>query len=232
MPNTFTQRSNLTSVLFVDRRVHVRLLEQDRNPKAEGSGMMLFQLLKSLLMILPQSTCYRILKDRLVSVSRFRQSTMIAASNCVSLHAKIDSGDAGVFVKRVEQVRSLHCSATWNSIRAGSLEISSNTNGEVNKEEGADRRTWLGYASKAEEAENHQKYRDKKISLHLRGGFSIEEVKQEYQDLNEIQGDIAALDKVNKETSRLNDNFELDEARTGNNDKEGWKDFWADPDPE
>lgn len=36
---------------------------------------MLFKALKALLMMLPQSTCYHVLKDRLVSVSRFRQSS-------------------------------------------------------------------------------------------------------------------------------------------------------------
>lgn len=36
---------------------------------------MLFRLLKSIVMILPQSTCYHVLKDRLTSVARFRQSS-------------------------------------------------------------------------------------------------------------------------------------------------------------
>jgi hypothetical protein len=51
------------------------MLEVDVDPDEEGSGTMLFKALKALLMMLPQSTCYHILKDRLVSVSRFRQSS-------------------------------------------------------------------------------------------------------------------------------------------------------------
>lgn len=60
------------------RHLHVRMLEVDVDPDDEGSGSMLFKALKALLMMLPQSTCYHILKDRLVSVSRFRQSSFAA----------------------------------------------------------------------------------------------------------------------------------------------------------
>lgn len=45
---------------------------------------MLFKALKSVLMMLPQSTCYRILRERMVSVSRFRQSAFPSLSTPTS----------------------------------------------------------------------------------------------------------------------------------------------------
>ncbi|KAL3923350.1 MAG: hypothetical protein SGARI_006237, partial [Bacillariaceae sp.] len=47
------------------RHLHVRMLETDLNPLKEGSGTMLFQTLKCILMLMPQSACYSILRDRL-----------------------------------------------------------------------------------------------------------------------------------------------------------------------
>merc|ERR1740124_75598 len=61
------------------RHFHLRMLEADDNVEAEGSGAMLVKTLKLLLMIVPQSTCYRILRDRIVTISRFRQSTLVCA---------------------------------------------------------------------------------------------------------------------------------------------------------
>ena len=127
---------------------------------------MLFLALKAILMLLPQSTCYRVLKERLDSTARFRQSaigppssTHVGAnkngtrgmpwsspsrsnkgqSSQVTLTRKSiihkasttsaapnsavgDETFINVYVKRVLQVRALHCAATWRTIRSESLE--------------------------------------------------------------------------------------------------------------
>uniref|UniRef100_A0A7R9WMY5 BSD domain-containing protein n=1 Tax=Craspedostauros australis TaxID=1486917 RepID=A0A7R9WMY5_9STRA len=139
---------------------------------------MLFLTLKSLLMILPQSACFHILKDRLVSASRFRQSvlctprimigggalgkaagmgentsatagegkheddakdgTAINTNHGEDEEKRSNGGNRGnggndgmsqaerethAFVSRVQEVRMMHYEATWQTIRAGSLEV-------------------------------------------------------------------------------------------------------------
>jgi len=92
------------------------MLEQDADPNAEGSGRTLFQLLKSLLMILPQSTCYRILKDRLTGVARFRQGALVRSKK------KKDKFEP-VLIDHLQRVRAAHCAARWDLIRSESLEV-------------------------------------------------------------------------------------------------------------
>ena len=95
-----------------------RMLECDGNPGSEGSGYMLFRTLKSLLMLVPQSTCYRILRDRLVSISRCRQSALEEATvKEEDTLRKVSKS----FVSRVLEVRKLHCDARWEAIRAPTL---------------------------------------------------------------------------------------------------------------
>ena len=53
------------------RHLHLRMLESDDDPTREGSSAMLFRCFKSLLMLLPQSTSYAILKDRLQQLVNF-----------------------------------------------------------------------------------------------------------------------------------------------------------------
>lgn len=131
---------NLTTLLEIDRLIemlerplfrhlHVRMLE-DNDRTDEGSGFMLFKLLKSLLMILPQSTCYRILRDRLTSVARFRQTVPIVK--------RVDAGDTESFVNRILTVRHLHCRVTWEAIRAdSSMPVSSTVSvGDVSVDTG------------------------------------------------------------------------------------------------
>lgn len=101
------------------RRLHIRMLERDTDIKAEGSGTMLFRTLKSLLMIIPNSTCYNVLRDRLNSVAKFRQSTITVQR---LQPPKNLSGERDIYVVRVLQVRALHCQAEWQTIRAESLE--------------------------------------------------------------------------------------------------------------
>jgi Vacuolar protein 14 C-terminal Fig4p binding len=111
------------------RRLHIRMLERDTNINTEGSGTMLFRTLKSLLMIIPRSTCYNVLRDRLTSVSKFRQSTITVQR---FTFPKNISGERDIYVARVLQVRAMHCEAEWQTIRADSLETRSsaeNANG-------------------------------------------------------------------------------------------------------
>ena len=220
--------------------LHIRMLEADRVPNSEGSGTMLFQLLKSLLMILPQSTCYNILKDRLNSISRFRQSTLSVSGAGPLYSVRLpDRGESDSsnrveqVISRVEQVRSLHCTATWQTIRADSLEIAQREKeGETKTEEGADRRAWLGYATKAEEDEARRKYREAK-----KGNvppLSIEEIKPGYQDLGVALQDEKEEEKgeEKEEPEEMNPTPSTKTALVSEEDEEagaeGWKTFWSD----
>jgi hypothetical protein len=97
---------------------------------------MLFKALKALLMMLPQSTCYHVLKDRLVSVSRFRQSSFAASArrtksplSPTALSNSTASGSAAT--ARIAGAAKLSASATslpsslisnasvWSSARSG-----------------------------------------------------------------------------------------------------------------
>jgi len=107
--------------------LHLHMLECDKDPKAEGSGAMLFRTLKLMLMLLPQSSCYNVLRDRLTTVSRFRQSAI-----AVSRRATLEDNEGKIcvnneaFVERIYQVRALHCGAKWQLIRAESLKEEAN----------------------------------------------------------------------------------------------------------
>jgi hypothetical protein len=165
------------------------MLERDQDPKSEGSGAMLFQALKALLLIIPQSTCYNVLKERLVSTSRFRQSTIACTSiNIVPGNGtnKVPSRDpvaeTKLYVTRIMKVRSLHCAAAWETIRAESLESPTRSPPEQVVDEGAGRREWLGYASKEEEKAAQLKFQEDKKQQ--QGEFSIEEVGNTYQELD------------------------------------------------
>lgn len=162
------------------------MLERDQDPKSEGSGAMLFQALKALLLIIPQSTCYNVLKERLVSTSRFRQSTIactaiITVPKNTNKASRDPDAETKLYVTRILKVRSLHCAAAWETIRAESLESPTRSPEEV-AEEGAGRREWLGYASKEEEKLAQLKFQEEKKQH--RGEFSIEEVGNTYHDLD------------------------------------------------
>jgi len=131
------------------RHLHLRMLECEDDPYQEGSGAMLFRTLKSILMLLPQSTSYMILKERLTSMARYRQSAV--ALTGLSKHIEPDS-ETDVFVKRILSVRRLHCDAKWRNIRAESLEEPSRYVDEDQKLSAAQqRREWLGYADEEDE---------------------------------------------------------------------------------
>lgn len=131
------------------RHLHLRMLECEEDPYMEGSGAMLFRTLKSIMMLLPQSTSYMILKERLTSMARYRQSAVALSGS--PKHPKPGS-ETDLFVKRIVNVRRLHCDAKWRNIRAESLEDPCRFVSEDQKLTAAQqRREWLGYANEDEE---------------------------------------------------------------------------------
>ena len=189
------------------------MLDSDKELLAEGSGTMLFQVLKSLLMILPQSTCYNLLRSRLTSTSRFRQSVVALNANNTNVWL---SKETEIFVNRVLDVRQMHCAALWETIRVESLEtgLSEAQKEEEKKQEyhedGRDRRTWLGYGSKEEERIAQARFREEKRRRQA-SGVTIEEINTNYNDLN----------AVNTGGIQTNDFLPNPE------DNESWKDFWT-----
>jgi hypothetical protein len=194
--------------LDVHSHLHVRMLECDPDPTAEGSGTMLFQTLKCLLMLIPQSACYSVLRDRLVSTSRFRQSVIPARSydDGASL-----SKDTQSFVTRILDVREIHCDAMWQTIRADSLEFTFVPIDPPGRDEGtgsSERHKWLGYESKEDEQAALAQLQEQR-----RQTLSIEEIQPGYDDLQAIATDGEVM------------NFTL------NGDKdETWKAYWAQSD--
>jgi hypothetical protein len=208
------------------------MLERDQEPKSEGSGAMLFQTLKALLLIIPQSTCYNVLKERLVSTSRFRQSTIACTSiNAVPENTNKVSRDPGaetkLYVARILKVRSLHCVAAWETIRAESLEVPTRNQEEV-LEEGAGRRKWLGYASKEEEKAAQLKFQEEKKQH--QGEFSIEEVGNAYHDLDSASNETPKMKPYNP--NDLPPSTPIAPAAQAKKPKEDvrWKGYWANSD--
>ena len=137
------------------RHLHLRMLECEEDPYREGSGAMLFRTLKSILMLLPQSTSYMILNERLTSMARYRQS---AVALCGLPKGIEPNSETDVFVKRIIHVRKLHCDAKWRNIRVESLEEPSRFVGKDHKLSAAQqRREWLGYANEEEEVATRDK---------------------------------------------------------------------------
>ncbi|KAI2500207.1 Vacuolar protein 14 C-terminal Fig4p binding [Fragilaria crotonensis] len=178
------------------RHFHLRMLEADDDPYAEGSGAMLFRTLALLLMIVPQSTCYRILRDRLATISRFRQSALVVSNTKGSVdHNRTvkqdndDEKDAGtrLFASRVMQVRQLHCDVAWDAIRSESLESPSIGHDDHHHDVGSHRREWLGFASKEEEEATTLQFQEEKMGRQG-GGLKIEELREgsQYDQLQNI----------------------------------------------
>lgn len=188
---------------------------------------MLFQLLKSLLMVLPQSTCYRILRDRLVGVSRFRQTTI---SHPIKMampekRRKLLSQETKCFVERVLHTRRLHVEATWQMIRQESLEVPKavSTSEEPPFEPGANRRSWLGYQSKEEEThaqKTHQQMKDR----HRRA--------REYRKAKKLPAKATPESRPSRSSMNVCHNREVNKAGTEvspvatEEGGENWKTFW------
>lgn len=158
-------------------------------------------------MCIPQSTCYTVLRDRLVSISRFRQSGVNARLEDNKIQPETE-----IFVSRVLEVRTLHCDALWETIRAESIEEngfseSKSETPQETKDPGTDRREWLGYSSKEEELEVQAKLRDE-TTRRQEGGLTIEEVS--YNDFDMMKKDVGMKDLL-----------------PNDDEDESWKQQWA-----
>jgi hypothetical protein len=197
------------------RHLHLRLLECDDDPYQEGSGAMLFRTLKSILMVLPQSTSYMILKERLSSTARFRQSAV--ALHGLSKHVEKGS-KTDIFVKRLVSTRKLHCDAKWRNIRAESLEDPSRFIGEEQKVMAAQqRREWLGYADEEDEIATKEKMKREMLG----NGPRKAEMVGVYEELNEMETPQLGSNK--------DDNITCETCvDSGDKDKKGqWREYWA-----
>lgn len=181
------------------RHFHLRTLEADLYEGGEGSGAMLVKTLKLLLMIVPQSTCYKILRDRIVTISRFRQSALLRPQNKDDV--KPSENDQWVFASRVLDVRILHCDVRWQAIRSESLETVEPPTMHV---EGSDRLQWLGYADREEELKNKSRIQ--------------EESKNSIAVLNDKgkKDDYHHLDQMTGESKKLTPNEDVE-----------WKTYWT-----
>jgi hypothetical protein len=226
------------------RHLHVRMLETDKDPLAEGSGTMLFEVLKSLLMLIPQSACYNVLRDRLVSTSRYRQS--VIANNSHDDEQNL-SKETEIFVSRVLDVRRMHCRTVWETIRAESLEaipthgksLKEKSDDIPNQEEGADRREWLGYASAEEETKAKAKYKQERQRTVEGSDVSIEEVGESYNEFPEFPADAIAELVSNEEAAPAatvekeqssSIAIPTEEKQESEDQDEEWKAFWSKPD--
>lgn len=227
----------------LSRHLHLRMLEADENPHSEGSGAMLFRTLALILMVVPQSTCYRILRDRLVTISRFRQtalsrrvSSTISSTTLDQGHGNNNNNDNGgetwLFASRVLQVRKLHCDVAWDTIRSESLETSSvATYYDAQHEIGSHRRDWLGFANKEEEAASKLKFQQDRNRL--RGSSKIEELGDgsqydQFQDMvhsESMDNPYEVQVHETRSTSEATLSHEQD-TKSPSHQGDEWKSYW------
>ncbi|KAL7443113.1 hypothetical protein ACHAXM_008659 [Skeletonema potamos] len=199
------------------RHLHLRLLECEDDPYQEGSGAMLFRTLKSILMVLPRSTSYMILKERLSSTARFRQSAV--ALRGLSKH--VEKGTkTDIFVKRLVKTRKLHCDAKWRNIRAESLEDPSRVIGEDQKLLAAQqRREWLGYADEEDEIATKEKMKKEMLGE----GPGKAEMVGVYEELGEVE-----FPKIGQYKEEFANCEACLDMGSGDKDKKGqWREYWA-----
>ena len=219
--------------LFQD--LHLRMLECDTDPGQEGSGAMLYRVLKSILMLIPQSTSYSILKERLLTVARFRQC---AVSLHGMLNIQIEGTNTEQFVRKISEVRMLHRDAKWRLIRSKSLEPIFGTcddfYGHVDETES--RRDWLGYKNEDDELLVKKKYLEEKNrsskapskNESMIGNTSYDELHN-HVEFSPIP---AKLIKTSDQTSTSSDVDEkiIKEEFRPNHEKSSvdneWKEFW------
>jgi Vacuolar protein 14 C-terminal Fig4p binding len=204
------------------RHLHLRMLEADDDPKAEGSGSMLFRILALLLMIVPQSTCYYVLRDRLMSLSRFRHCTLRKSLQITFSDEELEGHQsAWIYASHVTEVRQLHCDVAWDTIRSESLETFTISDEERNHDMGSQRRDWLGFANEEEEISsrikaNEQQQMEKFEMLELRKGAD------QYHDIEKIQSTTVKR-YILPDSSPPSEKTE-DAAIASENDE--WKSFW------
>jgi Domain of unknown function (DUF3434). len=198
------------------RDLHLSMLDCDDNPALEGSGAMLYRVLKSILMVLPQSTAYRILQQRLLSVARFRQSAVYLQG---MPSVEIRGTNTEIFVHRILEVRRLHCDAKWRYIRSESLEVSGVPTYEA-VDSDAGRRSWLGYSSQQEERKGRDKIRE-----HFKVTNGGESSLDGYQGLHKVghfspdEKDEIDIGKGRYESTVKDASKDIDTLK--------WKEVWA-----
>ena len=217
------------------RHLQLRLLECEDDLHCEGSGAMLFLTLKRIMMLLPQSTSYTTLQERLSSVARYRQS---AVSNKRSPTKVLIGSQTDVFVKQIVKVRRLHVWAKWRMIRAESLEEEPCriVTDEQRFHAQQQRREWLGYANEEEELATKQKLKDEMLG----NASDRAELVGVYERFDEIE-----TSKVTKHEDEQNPNKEYQvsdgetqpiefsskglnrENSNSNEIKPEWREFWA-----
>ena len=228
------------------RDFHMRMLEYEEDPGGESSGAMLFGVLRSMLMLLPQSTSFGLLRERLTSLARFRQSAVCLYGMG---DVKVRGTSAEVFVHRIFEVRRMHCDTRWRSIRAESLEAFTNEFDNVRVDES--KRSWLGYENEGDERRAREKYQMEKARRKKGGigrnseGGDKDSVVQGYQMLHrhndtnfninggiienkdyETNIDSYSETKTNEAIINVNDNTNV----KSNEGKGKWKEYWADAD--
>jgi len=199
------------------RDLHLKMLDCDEDPTQEGSSAMLYRLLKSILMILPQSTSYKLLEKRLLSVARFRQCAVRLEGMS---NVEIRGTSAEVFVRRILEVRKIHCDAKWRSIRSESLEPASVMDYDgVDVNEG--KRHWLGYANEDEERKKKEMYRNESKIRHVDRGLS-----KSYRSLKAVE-EVIPPDDRNVAREENETKKESKENTDDGDDETKWKQYWA-----
>lgn len=218
------------------RHLHLLMLECDKEEGREGSGAMLFHALRSLLMLIPQSTAYTVLKDRLLTVSRFRQSA-IHMSQRVSTN--IEGTQTVVFVRQIKQTRTLHCDSRWRMVRAESLESvdvdivdalipsQDDVDGEAKK-----RRDLLGYKSEEDEIATQKRIRQylnpRVHRVGEEGKYDEFATLEEGSDTLNTTGLREKQDEV-KGTGQEREEEKIAEEGTDQQQQQQWKEYWSRP---
>ena len=217
------------------RHLQLRLLECEDNPHCEGSGFFLFLTLKRIMMLLPQSTSYTILQERLSSVARYRQSAVSTNRTPIEVQA---GSQTDTFVKQIVKARKLHVWAKWRMIRAESLEEEPcrivTDEQKFNAQQ--QRREWLGYANEEEELASKQKIKDDMLG----NSSDRAELVGVYERLDEIetskvtkQNEEQRPNKEHKASDREANPNEVSsktfnrENSNSNETKQEWREFWA-----
>lgn len=212
------------------RNLHLLMLECDTNPKEEGSSAMLFETLKSLLMLIPQSSSYSILKDRLLTISQFRRS---ATHLSESANNSVEKKRTEVFVDHIKATRMLHNDAKWRMIRAESLEaveVDAPRNEDKVTDEAKKRRDLLGYANEADEIQTKKRIqRQMSHRLHRVGEDGI------YDDLRSLENDdegenmnfVGLNEKSNQEANGLQAPDDDVDDRSDAETAGEWKAYWT-----
>jgi len=206
------------------RHIHLRMLEGDHESNDEGSSAMLLRTLKSLLMLLPQSTSFSVLRDRLLIVSKYRQTTMTPGKR---RKIYIKGTLTELFVSRLRQVRKIHYTAKWDTVRAESLEVGGKLFCETatTVEEPTEERK--GVISKSEEIENQAVDGRFHLNDHVANfrALSKRRLVEEAQTPIISNASLMPLNRVTRKTSQGASTDKVDDEYRSS---KKWRDFWDD----